>query len=137
MKTRELHDLDEKTLREHLATARRDLFGLRMQHATGELENTAGLKTAKRDLARALTVARQRGIDPNVSYQWLKTRPQRPPRPWSTRSRTRLRPARPLRRRRPRGEAPDGARGGGGGRDARGRGDAATRTPPASWSHAG
>ena len=32
-----------------------------MQHATGELENTAGLKTAKRDLARALTVARQRG----------------------------------------------------------------------------
>ena len=69
MKTAELHDLDEKTLREHLATARRDLFGLRMQHATGELENTAGLKTAKRDLARALTVARQRGIDPNPSAQ--------------------------------------------------------------------
>ena len=42
------------------------LFGLRMQHATGELENTAGLRTAKRDLARALTVARQRGVDPNV-----------------------------------------------------------------------
>ena len=36
-----------------------------MQHATGELENTAGLRTAKRDLARALTVARQRGVDPN------------------------------------------------------------------------
>jgi large subunit ribosomal protein L29 len=35
-----------------------------MQHATGELENTAGLKTAKRELARALTVARQRGLDP-------------------------------------------------------------------------
>jgi large subunit ribosomal protein L29 len=67
MKTRDLHDLDENTLREHLATARRDVFGLRMQHATGELENTAGLKSAKRGLARALTVARQRGIDPNVS----------------------------------------------------------------------
>ena len=67
MKSRELHDLDEKTLREHLATARRDLFGLRMQHATGELENTAGLKTAKRNLSRALTVARQRGIDPIAS----------------------------------------------------------------------
>ena len=64
MKSGDLHDLDEKTLREHVSTARRDLFGLRMQHATGELENTAGLKTAKRDLARALTVARQRGIDP-------------------------------------------------------------------------
>ena len=66
MKSRELSDLDEKTLREHVATARRDLFGLRMQHATGELENTAGLKTAKRDLARALTVAQERGIDLNV-----------------------------------------------------------------------
>jgi large subunit ribosomal protein L29 len=66
MRTQDLQDLDETSLREHLATARRDVFGLRMQHATGELENTAGLKTAKRELARALTVARQRGIDPNV-----------------------------------------------------------------------
>jgi large subunit ribosomal protein L29 len=66
MKSQDLRDLEEDALRDHLATARRDVFGLRMQHATGELENTAGLKTAKRDLARALTVARQRGIDPNV-----------------------------------------------------------------------
>jgi large subunit ribosomal protein L29 len=66
MKSRELQDIDEAQLREHIATARRDLFGLRMQHATGELENTAGLKTAKRDLARALTVAHERDIDPNV-----------------------------------------------------------------------
>jgi large subunit ribosomal protein L29 len=66
MKTQELRDLEDDKLLEHLITARRDLFGLRMQHATGELENTAGLKTAKRDLARALTVARQRGIDPNT-----------------------------------------------------------------------
>ena len=67
MRTQELRDLEEDKLREHVATARRDLFGLRMQHATGELENSAGLGTAKRDLARALTVARQRGIDPDVS----------------------------------------------------------------------
>jgi large subunit ribosomal protein L29 len=65
MKASELRDLDDKLLREHLATARRELFGLRLQHATGELENTAGLRSAKRDVARALTVARQRGIDPN------------------------------------------------------------------------
>ena len=61
MRTQDLHDLDEKTLREHLATARRDLFGLRMQHATGELENTAGLKTAKRDLARARYIRQRLG----------------------------------------------------------------------------
>ena len=66
MKSRELYDLDEKTLREHLVNARRDLFGLRMQHATGELDNTARLRGAKRELARALTIARQRGVDPNV-----------------------------------------------------------------------
>ena len=66
MKPQELRDLEDDKLRERLATARRELFGLRMQHATGELENTAGLKTAKRDLARALTIARQRGVDVNV-----------------------------------------------------------------------
>ena len=64
MTARDLHDLDAGALREHIATARRDLFGLRMQHATGELENTAGLKTAKRELARALTVAHERGRRP-------------------------------------------------------------------------
>jgi large subunit ribosomal protein L29 len=64
MKASELRDLNEKGLRDHVATQRRELFGLRLQHATGELENTAGMRTAKRDLARALTVARQRGIDP-------------------------------------------------------------------------
>ena len=65
MKSTELRDLDDKGLREHVATQRRELFGLRLQHATGELENTAGLRAAKREVARALTVARQRGVDPN------------------------------------------------------------------------
>jgi large subunit ribosomal protein L29 len=66
MKATELRDLNDNSLREHIATQRRELFGLRLQHATGELENTAGLRSAKRDLARALTVARQRGIDPTA-----------------------------------------------------------------------
>ena len=64
MKASELRDMNDKLLRDHIATQRRELFGLRLQHATGELENTAGLRSAKRDVARALTVARQRGIDP-------------------------------------------------------------------------
>ena len=45
-------------------TARKELFNLHFQHATGQLENTARLKAAKTDLARALTVAQQRGVDP-------------------------------------------------------------------------
>ncbi len=64
MKASELRDTADRELLDHIATVRRDVFGLRMQHATGELDNTAGLHAAKRDLARALTVARQRGLDP-------------------------------------------------------------------------
>jgi large subunit ribosomal protein L29 len=61
----ELRDLDDAALEEHLRTARRELFGLRFQHATGELENTARLRDAKRDVARALTVQRERKTDVN------------------------------------------------------------------------
>ena len=63
MNAKDLRDLPERELVEHVATARKEVFGLRFQHATGELENTAGLRTAKRELARALTVAREREID--------------------------------------------------------------------------
>ncbi len=63
MKAAELRDLSDGELREHIETARRDLFGLRFQHATGELDNTAGLKKAKREIARALTIVREREID--------------------------------------------------------------------------
>jgi large subunit ribosomal protein L29 len=67
MKATDLRDLDDRGLAEHIATQRRELFGLRLQHGTGELENTAGLRHARRDLARALTIARERGIDQNQS----------------------------------------------------------------------
>ena len=63
MKPVELRDMNDNELREHLQTARRELFGLRFEHATGELDNTAGLKKAKRDIARALTIVREREID--------------------------------------------------------------------------
>ncbi|MGI8863070.1 MAG: 50S ribosomal protein L29 [Solirubrobacteraceae bacterium] len=63
MKASEIRDLSEADLRDHVRTARRALFGLRFQHATGELDNTAGMASAKRDVARALTVAHERGIE--------------------------------------------------------------------------
>ena len=63
MKPSELRDMTESELREHLDTARRELFGLRFQHATGELDNTASLTQAKREVARVLTVAREMGIE--------------------------------------------------------------------------
>jgi large subunit ribosomal protein L29 len=69
MTAADLRDLSDIRLREQIATARRDLFGLRMQAATGELDNTARLRGARRDLARALTIARQRGVDPNMETE--------------------------------------------------------------------
>ena len=63
MTGKELRDLQDDELVDHIRTQRREAFGLRFQLATGELENTAGVGTAKRDLARALTIARERGID--------------------------------------------------------------------------
>jgi large subunit ribosomal protein L29 len=62
MKAAELRDMTDTDLRDHIATARRELFGLRFQHATGELDDTARLKKAKNEIARALTVAREREI---------------------------------------------------------------------------
>ena len=63
MRARELRDLTDEELELRLHDTRQELFNLRFQHATGQLENTARLKQAKKDLARALTVARQRGIE--------------------------------------------------------------------------
>jgi large subunit ribosomal protein L29 len=59
----EVREMSDDQLEEHLRTTRQEVFGLRFRHATGELENTAGLSAAKRDLARAMTIARERGIN--------------------------------------------------------------------------
>jgi large subunit ribosomal protein L29 len=73
MKAVEVHNLEDAQLVEFAANARTEVFNLRFQHATGQLENTARLKQAKQDLARALTVARQRDIDVEVEIRRQKT----------------------------------------------------------------
>jgi large subunit ribosomal protein L29 len=62
MKARELRDLDDNELSKRVAELAKEVFGLRFANATGELDDTAGLGRAKRDLARALTVAREREL---------------------------------------------------------------------------
>jgi large subunit ribosomal protein L29 len=62
MKASELRDLDDKELTKRLLELRKEVFGLRFTNATGELDNTAGLPRARRDLARALTVSREREL---------------------------------------------------------------------------
>ena len=63
MKSVDVHNYADPQLVEFVGKAREELFNLRFQHATGQLENTARIKEAKKDLARGLTIARQRGID--------------------------------------------------------------------------
>ena len=60
MKASEIRDLEAGELTKKLGELRKEIFGLRFSNATGELDDTAGLGRAKRDLARALTVARER-----------------------------------------------------------------------------
>jgi len=62
MNAKQMRDLQSDELDKQIATLRKDLFGLRFANATGELDDTAGIPRAKRDLARALTVERERQL---------------------------------------------------------------------------
>jgi large subunit ribosomal protein L29 len=62
MRAKELRDMEDSELAKQLAELRKELFGLRFSNATGELDDTAALARAKRDLARALTVAHEREL---------------------------------------------------------------------------
>jgi large subunit ribosomal protein L29 len=63
MKASEAHNFKDDELVAKLIDAKQESFNLRFRHATGELENTSRLGQAKRDIARLLTVAKERGID--------------------------------------------------------------------------
>ena len=63
LKATEVHNMKDDELVERLRQATEEQFNLRFQHATGELENTSRLGVVRRDVARLLTVARERGID--------------------------------------------------------------------------
>ena len=59
MKAQELREKTPDQLREQLASLKKESFNLRLQQATGQLENTARVRSAKRDTARVLTVLNQ------------------------------------------------------------------------------
>ena len=63
MKAGDVHALGDQDLVQALKDARQEAFNLRFRHATGELENTAALAAARREVARVLTIARERGLD--------------------------------------------------------------------------
>ena len=60
MRASEIRELTDDELERRLEESRQELFNLRFQAATGALENTARLKLAKREIARILTIRRER-----------------------------------------------------------------------------
>ena len=62
MKAKELRELDSVALTEKLVEARRELFNLRFQHATAQLENTQKLSDVKKNIAKLQTVRREKEL---------------------------------------------------------------------------
>jgi large subunit ribosomal protein L29 len=60
MKVAEVREMDVTQLEQRLADTRRELFNLRFQHATGQLENTGQIKEVRKNIARILTVLNQK-----------------------------------------------------------------------------
>jgi large subunit ribosomal protein L29 len=61
-KAHELHELSNVDLETKLREAKEELFNLRFQSATGQLESHGRLRAVKRDIARIYTVVREREL---------------------------------------------------------------------------
>ena len=62
MKPVEVHNLDDPQLIEFVGRSREELFNLRFQHVTGQLDNSARLGQLRKDVARINTELRAREI---------------------------------------------------------------------------
>ena len=62
-KVREIRDMGDQDLLERLESLKEELFNLRFQLATGQLDNPMRIKQARHEVARILTVLREREID--------------------------------------------------------------------------
>lgn len=67
MKTRELRDYSLEELLQRLKEAKEELFNLRFQAATGQLDNTSRIVETKKDIARICTVIREHELSEEAS----------------------------------------------------------------------
>jgi len=68
-KAHELDDLNDVDLEARLRESKEELFNLRFQAATGQLESHGRLRTVKKDIARIYTVVRERELGIRVAPQ--------------------------------------------------------------------
>lgn len=59
MKAKEIREMSAAELETKIAELKKDLFNLRLQHATNQLDNTNKISKVKRDIARVNTVLRE------------------------------------------------------------------------------
>ena len=62
MKPKAMRDLTGEELRQKMSETREELFKLRLQKSVGEIEQPMRIRTLRRDVARMLTVMKERGI---------------------------------------------------------------------------
>lgn len=62
MKSNEVRKLSEKELESKLLELKKDLFNLRLQHATNQLENPIRIAEVKKDIARVKTIIREQQL---------------------------------------------------------------------------
>ena len=62
MKASEIRKMSEAELKEKLVSLKKDLFFLRMQHATNQLDNPLKIAEVKREIARVKTIIREQQI---------------------------------------------------------------------------
>jgi large subunit ribosomal protein L29 len=81
MKVDELRVLEADELGMRLRTARRELYELRFRHAVGQLENSSQISKVRHDIARIMTVLRERdfGIVPTEAVAVGEPEPQPQP----------------------------------------------------------
>jgi len=66
MKASELRNMTTAEIEQKIAALKEELFNLRFQLATGQLDNTARIKQVRKDIARAKTVLRERELGINI-----------------------------------------------------------------------
>ncbi|HLQ95750.1 MAG TPA: 50S ribosomal protein L29 [Pseudogracilibacillus sp.] len=67
MKANEIRDLTTAEIEQNVKSMKEELFNLRFQLATGQLENTARIKQVKKSIARLKTVTRERELEEEVT----------------------------------------------------------------------
>lgn len=63
MTAQEIRELDTEALLAKVVEYKKELFGLRFQQATGQLENTARIRQVRKTIARIKTVIRERELN--------------------------------------------------------------------------